>query len=78
MLKRLSDGQELACSDIVSNTFCHVSIFSKKKLHESLPSPTQGRGRPEGFLPQLDEFLFYNSWKENCGKLQMHSSEFLE
>jgi hypothetical protein len=27
-----------------------------------------------GFLPQLDEFLFYNSWKENCGKLQMNSS----
>jgi hypothetical protein len=20
--------------------------------------------------------LFYNSWKENCGKLQMHCSEF--
>ena len=39
---------------------------------------TQGRRRPQGFLQQLDEFLFYNSWKENCGKLHKHSSDFDE
>jgi len=29
---------------------------------------TPGRRRPQGFLPQPDEFLFYNNWKEYCGK----------
>ncbi len=35
-----------------------------------------GRWRPQGFLQQLDVFLFYNSWKETFGKLKRHCSEF--
>jgi hypothetical protein len=43
-----------------------------KKLDYQRAWSTQGRRRPQGFLRQLDEFLLYNIWKENCGKLQMH------
>jgi hypothetical protein len=32
--------------------------------------------RPQGFLPELDEFYFTTAEKENFGKLQMHCSEF--
>ncbi len=38
---------------------------------------THGRQRLQGFLPHWMN-LFYNIWKENFGKLQMHCSEFCE
>jgi hypothetical protein len=40
-----------------------------RQFYTSMES-TQGLQRD--FLQQLDEFLFFNRWKENCGKLQMY------
>ncbi len=39
---------------------------------------TEGRFRIQGIFTTTGRILFYNSWKENFGKLKMHCSEFQE
>jgi hypothetical protein len=56
-----------------------LSTESKFSVHIfSSCLSTHGWRRPQGFLPQLDEFYFTTAEKETFGQLQMHCSEFHE